>query len=72
MSGIAYLKPCRLRCSEIEVFRVRVHQHAANDKEDGRSGCMCRSRGGPTTKIHALFDAKGPPMALKLTESLAE
>jgi transposase len=29
---------------------------------------MGRSRGGLTTKIHALVDANGNPIALKLTE----
>ena len=40
-------------------------------KKDGRSGCMGRSRGGLTTKIHALVDASGLPIALKLTEGQA-
>ena len=37
-------------------------------KKDGRSGGMGRSRGGLTSKIHALVDAEGRPMALKITE----
>ena len=32
---------------------------------------MGRSRGGLTTKIHALVDAEGRPIALKLTEGQA-
>jgi transposase len=32
---------------------------------------MGRSRGGLTTKIHALVDANGLPVALKLTEGQA-
>jgi transposase len=32
---------------------------------------MGRSRGGLTTKIHALFDAHGLPITLKLTEGQA-
>ena len=32
---------------------------------------MGRSRGGPTTKIHALVDAEGRPIRLKLTEGQA-
>jgi transposase len=47
---------------------VRVHQHAATgkrgDQDDGRMG---RSRGGLTTKIHALVDADGRPIGLDLT-----
>ena len=33
--------------------------------------CMGRSRGGLTTKIHALVDADGNPIALKITEGQA-
>ncbi|MBV8488746.1 MAG: IS5 family transposase, partial [Planctomycetaceae bacterium] len=56
----------------IDSSSVRVHQHAANaQKKDDRSGCMGRSRGGLTTKIHALVDACGLPIALKLTEGQA-
>ncbi len=40
-------------------------------KKDDRSRCMGRSRGGLTTKIHALVDAEGLPIALKLTEGQA-
>jgi len=32
-----------------------------------RARCMGRSRGGLTTKIHALVDAFGLPILLKLT-----
>ena len=56
----------------IDSSSIRVHQHAANaqKKIDG-SRCMGRSRGGLTTKIHALVDAEGLPIALKLTEGQA-
>lgn len=40
-------------------------------KKDERSGCMGRSRGGMTTKIHALVDADGRPIRLKLTAGQA-
>ena len=40
-------------------------------KKDLRSCCMGRSRGGLTTKIHALVDAQGRPIHLKLTEGQA-
>jgi len=33
--------------------------------------CIGRSRGGPTTKIHAVVDANGNPITLKLTEGQA-
>ena len=38
---------------------VRVHQHSANAKGGSADPCMERSRGGLTTKIHALVDADG-------------
>src|SRR3984893_12749051 len=56
---------------------VRLVQHSGasarrqRSKKDGRSGCMGRSRGGLTTKIHAVVDAEGMPIALKLTEGQA-
>nr|WP_115336442.1 IS5 family transposase [Pannonibacter phragmitetus] len=47
---------------------VRVHQHAATGKKGPRDdGGMGRSRGGLTSKIHALVDAEGRPVALRLT-----
>ncbi|MEQ8194365.1 MAG: IS5 family transposase [Rhodospirillales bacterium] len=46
---------------------VRVHQHAANGKKNDRVHCMGRSRGGLTTKVHALTDARGLPIKLVLT-----
>ncbi|WKW52129.1 IS5 family transposase [Rhodomicrobium lacus] len=55
----------------IDSSSIRVHQHAANGKKAVRSRCMGRSRGGLTTKIHALVDAGGLPIALKLTEGQA-
>ncbi|WKW50547.1 IS5 family transposase [Rhodomicrobium lacus] len=55
----------------IDSSSIRVHQHAANGKKKSRSRCMGRSRGGLTTKIHALVDANGLPIALKLTEGQA-
>ncbi len=56
----------------IDSSSIRVHQHAANGKKKAnRSRCMGRSRGGLTTKVHALVDAMGLPIALKLTEGQA-
>ena len=49
----------------IDSSSIRVHQHAAlHPKKDAGSRCMGRSRGGLTTKIHALVDADGLPIAL--------
>jgi transposase len=45
---------------------VRVHQHAACIKPDERN-CTGRSRGGLTTKIHAVVDARGLPIHLGLS-----
>ena len=40
-------------------------------KKSGRSCCTGRSRGGLTTKIHALVDAFGLPIQIKPTEGQA-
>ncbi len=45
---------------------VRVHQHAGCAKKC-ESNCTGRSRGGLTTKIHAVVDAKGRPIRLALS-----
>jgi transposase len=55
----------------IDSSSVRVHQHAANTTESGGDRCMGRSRGGLTTKIHALTDARGLPLELILTPGQA-
>lgn len=41
---------------------ARVHQHGATGKRG-----WGRSRGGLTSKLHALVDAEGRPVALRLT-----
>ncbi|AXB79336.1 IS5 family transposase [Novosphingobium sp. P6W] len=47
---------------------VRVHQHGATAKRgDPSDHGMGRSRGGLTTKLHALVDADGRPVGLRLT-----
>src|SRR5690242_7080719 len=66
----------------IDASSIRVHQHGGRQKggplstptealDHARSECMGRSRGGLTTKIHALVDANGLPIAIKLTEGQA-
>ncbi|WP_425325058.1 IS5 family transposase [Maricaulis maris] len=63
----------------IDSSSIRVHQHGANAKKGPHAAardtpdtrCMGRSRGGLTTKIHALVDANGLPVALKLTPGQA-
>ncbi|RNJ41283.1 IS5 family transposase [Mesorhizobium japonicum] len=56
----------------IDSSSIRVHQHGANAQKKMADPVACgRSRGGLTTKIHALVDAEGLPIALKLTEGQA-
>ncbi len=50
---------------------VRAHQHAARAKGSSRNECIGRSRGGLSTKIHALCDAPGNPPAFHLTPGQA-
>jgi transposase len=47
----------------IDTSIVRVHQHGACISRNGRQ-CMGRSRGGLTSKIHALVDTNGLPVRL--------
>ena len=49
---------------------VRVHQHEACIAGNSQQH-MGRSRGGPTTKIHALVDTNGLPVRLGLTPGKA-
>jgi transposase len=50
----------------IDTSIVRVHQHAACITRN-RSQSMGRSRGGLTSKIHAVVDTNGLPVRLALT-----
>ena len=50
----------------IDSSSIRVHQHGGNAKKDGRSSCMGRSHGALTTRIHAMVDANGLPVTLRL------
>jgi transposase len=50
---------------------VRVHQHGATGKKGDHDGGMGRSRGGMSTKIHALVDAEGRPIRIALTPGQA-
>ncbi|WP_157672635.1 IS5 family transposase, partial [Chelatococcus daeguensis] len=55
----------------IDTSVVRVHQHGATAKRGGVDRCLGRSRGGLTTKLHALVDSRGRPILLKLTAGQA-
>ena len=46
---------------------VRAHQHSAGAPKKDEDQAIGRSRGGLSTKIHALVDALGNPLALLLT-----
>jgi hypothetical protein len=50
----------------IDTSIVRVHQHAACIGRNGGQS-MGRSRGGLTSKIHAVVDTNGLPVRLGLT-----
>ncbi|WP_139015811.1 IS5 family transposase [Ensifer aridi] len=55
----------------IDSTSVRAHQRAATGKKGDRDHCLGRSRGGLTTKIHAVVDAQGLPIRLGLTAGQA-
>ena len=46
---------------------VRAHQHAAGAQKKSGAQAIGRSRGGPSTKIHAAVDALGNPVRVILT-----
>jgi transposase len=50
---------------------VRAHQHSAGAKKDGEDQAIGRSKGGLSTKIHALVDALGNPLGFILTPGQA-
>jgi len=50
---------------------VRAHQHAFGARKTAGPQAIGRSRGGPTTKIHALVDGLGYPVRLELTPGQA-
>jgi hypothetical protein len=50
----------------VDSSSIRVHQHAANGQKIDAIP-LHGSRGGLMTKIHALVDACGLPILLKIT-----
>ncbi len=46
----------------IDTSIVRAHQHAAGGKKGGPDHAIGRSRGGLSTKIHTVVDARGLPL----------
>ena len=61
----AMMDGCDTDVQMLDTSIVRVHQHASCVKRC-ESNCTGRSRGGLTTKIHAVVDAKGLPIRLAL------
>jgi transposase len=51
----------------IDSTSVRAHQQSATAKRGSADHCLGRSRGGLTTKIHVVVDARGLPIRLGLT-----
>lgn len=72
-SGTLFSKPCQRFTTAISrlFFDPRPSARRRPSKKDQRSRCVGRSRGGLTTKIHALVGAGGLPIELKLTEGQA-
>ena len=64
MNALATLHDARVQM--IDTSMVRVHQHAACIA-DSASQSVGRSRGGLTSKLHAVVDANGLPVRLGLT-----
>ena len=64
MGGISAAHDAAVLMIDTSVVRVRQHRSCiANSSEQH----ICRSRGGLTSKIHVVVDAKGLPMRLRLT-----
>ena len=55
----------------IDSSAVRAHRHAAGSLRDGEPPQLGRSRGGLSTRIHAVVDGNGQPKALELTPGQA-
>lgn len=55
----------------IDSASIRAHQQAATVKKGTKDHCLGRSRGGLTTKIHVVVDARGLPIRLGLTAGQA-
>ena len=50
---------------------VRAHQHAAVEKKGGPDHAIGRSRGGLSTKIHAVVDQDGLPVGVLISPGQA-
>lgn len=63
----ALTSPSDAGVTMIDGTPVRVHHLAATLKADHQDRCLGRSRGGLTTKIHAVTDGKGLPIKITIT-----
>ncbi len=71
-SDIAFsIRGLRWQCPDDRLLFHSRSPACGERQKRGRSGCMGRSRGGLTTKIHALVDACGLPIDLTLSEGQA-
>ena len=57
----------RGRLRLIDATFLKVHQHAANPPGGAEGQGIGRSKGGPTTKLHAVVDEHGTLASLRLT-----
>jgi len=51
----------------IDATIMRAHQHSAGARKTGEDQAIGRSKGGLSTKVHALVDALGNPLKIVLT-----
>ena len=58
-------------CAMIDSTIVRAHQHSACAKTERKTQAIGRSKGGLSTKIHAIVDALGNPTNFVLTPGQA-
>ena len=57
-----------LQSYSIDASIVKAHQHSAGVKKGGPSNEIGHSRGGASTKIHAVVDAYGYPVYFMISE----
>ena len=63
----AHVAKPRGRLRLIDATFIKVHQHAASSPGDPKTRGIGRSKGGATTKLHAVVDEFGTLVAIALT-----
>jgi hypothetical protein len=63
----AITRPFDTGVTMIDGTSVRVHHLAVTLRADHQDRCLGRSRGGLTTKIHAVTDGNGLPIRITIT-----